>query len=43
MHLIRNSSIQRKLTLVIVCTSLVGLSLACLGFDLYERAAFVLR
>lgn len=40
MALIRNSSIQRKLTLVIVCTSLVGLSLACLSFDLYERSSF---
>ncbi len=40
MPLIRNSSIQRKLTFVIVCTSLVGLSLACLGFDLYERSSF---
>ena len=40
MPLIRNSSIQRKLTFVIVCTSVVGLSLACLGFDLYERSSF---
>src|SRR5579863_2344720 len=40
MPLIRNSSIQRKLTFVIVCTSLVGLSLACLSFDFYERASF---
>jgi PAS domain S-box-containing protein len=40
MPLIRNSSIQRKLTFVIVCTSLVGLSLACLSFDLYERKSF---
>src|SRR5579863_1010203 len=40
MRLIRNSSIQRKLTFVIVCTSLVGLSLACLSFDLYERISF---
>jgi PAS domain S-box-containing protein len=40
MPLIRNSSIQRKLTFVIVCTSLVGLSLACLSFDLYERTSF---
>ncbi len=40
MKLIRNSSIQRKLTFVIVCTSLVGLSLACLSFDLYERRSF---
>jgi PAS domain S-box-containing protein len=37
---IRNSSIQSKLTLVIVCTSLAGLSLACLSFDFFERARF---
>src|SRR5580658_7830766 len=40
MRLLRNASIQRKLTFVIVCTSLVGLSLACLSFDLYERVSF---
>ena len=40
MQLFKNSSIQRKLTFVIVCTSLVGLSLACLSFDLYERISF---
>jgi len=40
MALIRNSSIQRKLTFIIVCTSLVGLSLACLSFDFYERSSF---
>jgi signal transduction histidine kinase/CheY-like chemotaxis protein len=40
MLLFKNSSIQRKLTFVIVCTSLVGLSLACLIFDLYERTSF---
>ena len=40
MPLLRNASIQRKLTFVIVCTSLVGLSLACLSFDLYERTSF---
>ncbi|MGC1620865.1 MAG: response regulator [Candidatus Acidiferrum sp.] len=40
MPFIKNSSIQRKLTLVIVCTSLVGLSLACLSFDVFERSRF---
>jgi PAS domain S-box-containing protein len=40
MRLLRNASIQRKLTFVILCTSLVGLSLACLSFDLYERSSF---
>ncbi|HYL62508.1 MAG TPA: response regulator [Candidatus Methylomirabilis sp.] len=40
MRLIRNAAIQSKLTLVIVCTSLVGLSIACLSFEVYERASF---
>src|SRR5580700_231130 len=40
MPLIRNSSLQRKLTFVIVCTSLVGLCLACLSFEFYERTVF---
>ncbi len=40
MTLFKNASIQHKLTFVIVCTSLVGLSLACLSFDFYERASF---
>jgi PAS domain S-box-containing protein len=40
MSLFKNSSIQRKLTFVIVCTSLVGLSLACLSFDFFERISF---
>jgi len=36
----RNSSIQRKLTMVIVCTSLTGLALACLSFDTFEKRRF---
>src|SRR5208282_2026695 len=40
MQLFKNASIQRKLTFVIVCTSLVGLSMACLSFDVYERSSF---
>ena len=40
MRLLGNASIQRKLTFVIVCTSLVGLSVACLSFDFYERTSF---
>jgi PAS domain S-box-containing protein len=40
MRFFRKSSIQRKLTFVIVCTSTIGLSLACLGFELYERSSF---
>jgi len=34
------SSIQRKLTFVFLCTSVLGLSLACMGFELYERLSF---
>ncbi len=40
MQPLRNASIQHKLTFVILCTSLVGLSLASLSFDLYERSSF---
>ncbi|HKW57671.1 MAG TPA: response regulator [Candidatus Acidoferrum sp.] len=40
MPFMRNASIQNKLTLIIVCTSLVGLSLACLSFEVYERVSF---
>ena len=36
----RHSSIQSKLNYVIVCTSLLGLGLACLGFEAYERVRF---
>src|SRR5215475_9416876 len=36
----RRSSIQRKLTFVILTTSLVGLSLACLCSEIYERGSF---
>src|SRR5690348_2421686 len=35
-----NSSIQRKLTIVAFLTSVAGLSLACLAFELFERARF---
>lgn len=35
-----SSSIQRKLTFVVLCTSVLGLSLACIGFELYERSSF---
>src|SRR5208337_1393380 len=38
MQFFRNASIQRKLTFVILCTRLVGLRLACLAFEVYERA-----
>lgn len=37
---IRSATIQNKLTLLTVCTSLVGLSLACLAFDAFERLSF---
>ena len=40
MAFFRDSSIQRKLTIVIFCTSLLGLSMACLAFEMYERASF---
>ena len=36
----RDSSIQRKLTFVILATSLLGLSLACMAFEIYERASY---
>jgi PAS domain S-box-containing protein len=36
----RHSSIQRKLTFVILMTSLLGLSLACLCSEIYERGSF---
>jgi signal transduction histidine kinase/CheY-like chemotaxis protein/HAMP domain-containing protein len=36
----RDSSIQKKLTFIVLCTSLLGLSLACMSFELYERVRF---
>src|SRR6202790_3313337 len=40
MSFYRDASIQRKLTLVVLCTSLLGLSLACTAFEMYERMSF---
>jgi PAS domain S-box-containing protein len=40
MSLYQDASIQRKLTFVILTTSLLGLSLACLAFEIYERASY---
>jgi hypothetical protein len=40
MSFYRDAPIQRKLTLVIFCTSILGLSLACMGFEIYERASY---
>jgi signal transduction histidine kinase/CheY-like chemotaxis protein len=40
MSFYRDSSIQRKLTFVILATSLLGLSLACMAFEIYERASY---
>ncbi len=40
MSFYRDSSIQRKLTFVILVTSLLGLSLACMAFEIYERASY---
>ena len=36
----RDASIQRKLTFVILCTCVLGLSLTCVAFEIYERASF---
>jgi hypothetical protein len=36
----QDASIQRKLTFVILSTSLLGLSLACMAFEIYERASY---
>jgi hypothetical protein len=40
MSLFSNASIQRKLVMVISCTSLFGLNIACLAFEYYERTSF---
>jgi signal transduction histidine kinase/CheY-like chemotaxis protein len=40
MRLIRNTSIQRKLTLVIFFASVLGLSMTCLALEVYEKASF---
>src|SRR5438046_3957432 len=40
MSFFTNASIQRKLVMVISCTSLLGLSIACLAFEYYERSSF---
>ncbi|HEY6944278.1 MAG TPA: response regulator [Candidatus Acidoferrum sp.] len=40
MRLFGNSSIRRQLTLVVLCTSFLGLAIACAVFELYERASF---
>jgi two-component system sensor histidine kinase/response regulator len=40
MSLYQDTSIERKLTLVMLTTSLLGLSVACLGFEIYERASY---
>jgi signal transduction histidine kinase/CheY-like chemotaxis protein len=36
----REASIERKLTFVMMATSLLGLSLACLCFEIYERVSY---
>src|SRR5579863_909404 len=36
----RDSSIQKKLTFIVVCTNLLGLSLVCMSFEVYERVRF---
>jgi signal transduction histidine kinase/CheY-like chemotaxis protein len=40
MALYRDSSIKKKLTFIVACTNILGLSLACISFELYERARF---
>jgi two-component system sensor histidine kinase/response regulator len=40
MSFYRESSIQRKLTFVILVTSLLALSMACTAFEIYERASY---
>ena len=40
MRIFRHWSIQRKLTIVVLCTSLLGLSIACAAFEIYERVSF---
>jgi len=40
MLLFRNPSVRRKLSMVIFFTSLLGLSIAGLAFEIYERASF---
>ena len=36
----RDTSIKRKLTFVILCTCVLGLSVTCMAFEFYERASF---
>jgi PAS domain-containing protein len=40
MPFFQNLSVQRKLTMVIFCTSLLGLSITGMAFEVYERASF---
>src|SRR5260370_1080978 len=36
----RDASIKRKLTFVILCACVLGLSVTCMAFEIYERASF---
>src|SRR5689334_1961364 len=40
MWFFRDSSIRRKLGIVILCTCLLGLSITGLAFEIYEKATF---
>src|SRR5882757_9096417 len=40
MWFFRDSSIRRKLSMVILCTCLLGLSITGLAFEIYEKATF---
>lgn len=35
-----DSSIQKKLTFIVLCTNILGLSLACMSFEVYEKVRF---
>src|SRR6202166_819037 len=40
MSFYRDASIQKKMTFIVLCTCVLGLSLACMSFELYERVRF---
>ncbi|HTT32763.1 MAG TPA: response regulator [Methylomirabilota bacterium] len=40
MRFFRNASIQNKLTIAVFLTSVIGLSLAGMGFEFYEKASY---
>ena len=40
MGFVSKASIQQKLTILVLCTNLFGLSMACLAFEFYEKSSF---